>query len=67
MTLTVIKLNEISYYLASSLYELDPAFVGKVIRRSDILKRINISIGDYIYCYEKENNWIISTNSYENI
>jgi hypothetical protein len=55
MTLTVIKLNEISYYLASSLYDLDPAFFGKVIRRSDILKRINISIGDYIYCYEKEN------------
>ena len=49
MALIIIRLNNIDYYLSTELYELDPAFFGKIVRRSDILKRIKINQTDYIY------------------
>ena len=49
MALNIININSVDYYLSSNLYEYDPAFFGKIVRRSDVLKRIKINQTDYIY------------------
>ena len=62
MALNIITLNNIDYYLLTNLCELDPAFFviilynicGKIMRRSDILKRIKINQSDHMYIFMKK-------------
>ena len=49
MALNIISLNNNSYYLSTDLCNYDPAYFGKIVRRSDILKKIKINPTDYIF------------------
>jgi hypothetical protein len=60
MTLNIIKLSGIEYYLSVELCKYDPAYFGNIKRRNDILKKIKFNPTDYIYAYEKDNKWIVS-------
>jgi hypothetical protein len=63
--LNIIRFGSHQYYISSELYTYDPTFFGNINRRSDILKKVKIPEGEYIYAYEKENKWIRSEQSYK--
>lgn len=63
--LQIITINNIQYYNAKDVYELNAAFFyGCANNTRNIVKKKKLADKDYLYAYMKDNKWVISNQSY---